>query len=251
MKIINILLVGATKDSSVKSIYWYDIANNYTEYINDNIIKVTVLPFLNNTTGLSTIYNKVLDEHRHNYDYIIFMHDDTLFVNFKLFLREVLSTKSDLMGVAGATAFPKYGLSPMAWNTNAAHAQAGEVWHKAKPDMPLIKQVFANTPKTDKALTVDGLCLIFAKSALDDINLKFDETFSFDFYDMDLCFTATKLGKRISVIHAPIIHYSLGFGIHSDRYKQLETIFRKKWNVQNEIVSYDYDKWVSVIMTNS
>lgn len=248
---VKFLFVGVTQHSDIKSIYWNEIAKNYKDNIAGKLVEVDTRFILNNTKGLGTVYNQILLENRSNYDYIVFIHADTLFSNFRAFLAEVLFSKGDIMGLAGATAFPYYGKSPIAWNTNGGNAQAGEVWHKINSEYPIVKNLYANTPKADNATTVDGVCLIFSKNALNDLNLVFDERFTFDFYDMDLCFTATKLGKKISIIHAPVIHYSTGSGILNDRYKQLEVIFREKWNIPNEITSYTYDKWVSLMMTNS
>ena len=228
----NILFVTATKEDSTKSIYWYDIANEYSTIINGICINCTVKAFMNNDRGLSEVYNEALAEYRHKYDYIIFIHNDTLFVSLQSFLHEIITNgKTDIMGLAGATEIEDIKRTPCAWNVVGGKHQAGEVWHRVSNDVPIVRNQYAGVPRAEKAATVDGLCLIFAKGALDDDKLVFDNRFTFDFYDMDLCFTAKKLEHSISIIHAPIIHYSSGAGVLKQRYKDLEKIFREKWNV--------------------
>lgn len=246
------LIVSASRESDIKSIYWHEIADKFSDIINGNAISIDTITFLNNTKGLSELYNEVLDKYRDSdYSYIIFLHNDLIFVNLKAFLLEIINENRPIMGLAGCIDAPRYGVSPLAWNTIAGEKQAGEVWHKINPDLPLIKNRYANNSRAFPAISIDGLCIIVSREAFINPKLKFDNRFTFDFYDMDFCFTAATLGIKIGIINAPVIHYSVGNGILNDRYKMLEKIFREKWNVPNEIQSYTYNSWASLMMTKS
>lgn len=248
---IKILFVTATKEPTEKSIYWYELANNYSEVINGKLVTVHIKAFLNNIKGLSEVYNEALDKYRQIYDYIVFAHNDLIFDSLYYFIKQIIVENHPVMGLAGAVHAPCYGKSPMAWNVIGGKSQAGEVWHKVNNETPFIKNIYAGVKKSSPALTVDGVVLIFSKRALDNPELKFDPQFTFDFYDMDICFTAAKLGLYCAIINAPVIHYSAGNGILAARYKELEVLFRQKWNVPNTITSLDYNSWLSLIRTNS
>lgn len=252
MNKIKFLMVTASRENTLSSIYWYELAHNFSDIINGNEVTIDIVTYLNNTTGLSELYNKTLNEYRNSdYSYIVFLHNDLIFSNLKQFLIEIISENKPIMGLAGCTDAPRYGISPMAWNTIGANKQAGEVWHKINKDMPIVKNRYSGIPKAYPVITIDGLCIILNSEAIANEQLKFDSNFTFDFYDMDFCFTAATLGIKCAIINAPVIHYSVGNGILNDRYKHLEAIFRKKWNVPNDITPYDYTSWASLMMTKS
>ena len=79
---------------------------------------------------------------------------------------------------------------------------------------------------------IDGLCMIFAKQALDS-SIEFDENLgAFDFYDTDLSMQAIATYKiKIGVmVQKDLCHYSVGKSILSPSFLETEKKFRAKWN---------------------
>jgi GT2 family glycosyltransferase len=252
MNKLKMLMVTATPGEE-SDIIWLQLVKqcNTIKIDDDTEVSIELVLFCNNSEGLCKRYNDVLDEHRHNYDYIMFIHADTLPCDFIYFIKSVITNNYPIMGLAGCTDMPLFGkYHPIAWNTMSdVNTQVGEVWHKHQVNHPAKQSVFGNRTTAYPVITIDGLCMIFSKVALDNDLLRFDETFKFDFYDMDLCFTANKLGIKIGVIHpGKFIHWSVGKGILKQTYKEAEIKFVKKWNIKD---GQDYLSWSSVNMTNS
>lgn len=57
---------------------------------------------------------------------------------------------------------------------------------------------------------LDGLLLIARSKTLIDSGLRFDETFDFHFYDMDLCRQAEAKSVSMGAFALPVIHESGG-----------------------------------------
>lgn len=246
------LIVTATP-GEINDIYWLQLIGKHNIFVLDESteIEIDTKLFCNNSIGLCTVYNSVLKEYRNEYDYIMFIHADVLPCEFLYFLQSIVKSNYPIMGLAGCTAMPMFGkYHPIAWNTMSdINTQAGEVWHKHQLNTPAKQSIFGNRTNAYPVITIDGLCIILSKEALQDDRLIFDETFKFDFYDMDLCFTANKLGIKIGVIHGgKIIHWSVGKGILKQTYKDAEQQFMAKWNIRDNV---DYLSWSSVNMINS
>lgn len=247
-----LLMVTATPGEET-DIIWLQIVKPSNIIMVDENTELTIdlKLFCNNSEGLCKRYNEVLDAHRHDYDYIMFIHADTLPCDFLYFIRSMINRNYPIMGLAGCTAMPMFGqYHPIAWNTMSdVNTQVGEVWHKHQLNAPARQSIFGNKKEAYPVIAIDGLCMIFSKVALDNEQLRFDEQFKFDFYDMDMCFTANKLGVKIGIIHpGKFIHWSVGKGILKQTYKEAEAKFISKWNIRD---GQNYLSWSSVNMTNS
>ena len=80
---------------------------------------------------------------------------------------------------------------------------------------------------------IDGLCIIFAKDALES-NIEFDESLgAFDFYDTDISMQAiAKYKIKIGVmVQKDLCHYSVGRSILTPSFLDIEEKFRAKWGL--------------------
>lgn len=233
MSMNKIAIVSASRDSSF---FWKDLLDGY-KFSNNNIeYETELILFENNKLGLPQVYNKAL-ERRHTFSYMVFIHNDIVVPNVKKFFTAIISAKGDLLGFAGTSAWTQYGRSPMSWFSNSQptktdpnNHQAGDVYHKINGHMS--RSLFGGKPSAANVEAIDGLTIVFGPKVLSDDEFKFDEQFTFDFYDLDISHQAKSKNYRIDVIDGGgLIHYSIGAGIYKKEYKQAEELFRKKWNV--------------------
>ena len=200
---------------------------------------VSVAVEFENSGGLSTTYNRFLYDYEHKLtekSYVVFVHDD-IWINDVLFFEKIesASKRFDVIGAVGGKAWNAYGDGniPMIW-THAAgrHGMSGFMMHKIREERQAAEEssIFAsgygNAPA--RTLTLDGCILCFTKKAVDS-GLRFDETFKFHFYDMDVCFSA--FIKKLSVGTAPMLltHESVGMSASSNEFMDSQKKFLSKW----------------------
>lgn len=189
------------------------------------------ITFEDNERSLTSVYNEALDEIRNDkhVDYAIFLHSDVR-INDLRFFDKIAESRFDLIGVAGSTAIDMR-VTPLSW-FNAAkdnRDRRGVIIH-GYDDGALCANAYAPGQNlSSKCLCIDGVCMVMNRKAIDS-GLRFDEQFTYDFYDMDLSFEAT-LNHKLSVGVEPLLmtHYSIGEGILRGSYKDAEKLFRAKW----------------------
>lgn len=219
MKIKLVTVSPNDKFDSVDSILKHNIVND-----------IDIIKYENNILGLSTVYNNELNKDNSDYDYVIFCHNDIYFKDIneaiKTLQLNIEKDKYDIIGVAGSTSI-NMNTCPLGWYPSTKPInRRGKVWHGDYLNNPIVDD-FGN--RDCRVMSIDGLIIIFGKNAIKS-NIRFDETFMFDFYDMDISFTAHILHKlRIGVLPIDLIHKSNGPGILSDKYKEIEKIFKTKW----------------------
>ena len=116
---------------------------------------------------------------------------------------------------------------PFLWTSACGGKASGFVQH-VLPDGRFLPSSYGPAPSP--VVWLDGQCLILNKKAIES-GLRFDEQFTFDFYDGDICFSARKMG--LSVGTAPILatHQSMGQGMmgHKEAYLDAQRRFVEKY----------------------
>lgn len=184
-----------------------------------------------NTTGLGEVYNIYFD--KINTDYAICIHDDVRIDDIDFFEKIIqYSADFDIMGVAGGCNFSFKRHERLSWMSviNQKTDLAGCVQHRMSKEgeTPEIFSSCCYGPYPRKVLSIDGLIMIFNKKAYKSI--KFDPQFTFDFYDLDLCFSAYENKLNVGVIPLSVTHYSKGEGILKDSYLLAQQKFIQKYN---------------------
>lgn len=208
-------------------------------------VNLNVFVKFENSEGLSKVYNDFIKEHMKEFSdssIVIFVHDD-MWINDVLFFDKIISASKnfEVIGACGGKSWDSYGNgdTPIIW-TNAARnkGMSGFMIHSADEAQSKVKHtvtfngrtIFASNYGVSPArtLTIDGCIMCFTKNAIDK-GLRFDETFEFHFYDMDMCFSAFL--KNITVGTSPILvtHESLGYSVTQPQFIESQKTFMKKW----------------------
>ena len=185
-----------------------------------------------NSLGLSQVYNSYFDVL--DTDYTICIHDDVAVDDLDIFNKIIKYSKDfDIMGVAGGTSFSFKRYDRLSWMSAMDQKTdlAGCVQHRMSKDgEPEVFSSCCYGPYPRKVFAIDGLIMIFNKLAYKTI--RFDPQFEFDFYDLDLCFSAYKQQLNIGVIPLSVTHYSKGEGILKDSYMVAQQKFIEKHNAK-------------------
>jgi protein O-GlcNAc transferase len=180
------------------------------------------------TAGLSTVYNRAIERQRGGASaHLIFVHDD-VFLN-DVFLFEKLAEgfgSYDLIGIAGSTRLnldnPRVG-----WCECPPDCRAGGVIHPVvdRQDGQFYHVCFGSSPK--ECLLVDGVFMAVKSGSLGTV--RFDEQFTFDYYDLDLCMALHAAGRKIGVLPILVTHLSLGAAFGGERHQALQKLFVEKY----------------------
>lgn len=142
-----------------------------------------------NTSGLPRIYNKALSNST-DLDFIAFIHDD-VWINDHMFFHKVISSRFDVIGNVGGLQYippADWRTRPFLWTEACCGKASGFVLHKhPKYQDMFIPSSFGPSPLP--CVWLDGQMLIFNRKSILS-GLRFDEDFTFDFYDGSTCFRA-------------------------------------------------------------
>jgi GT2 family glycosyltransferase len=181
----------------------------------------------NNRTGVSTCYNRILDEAAGRDEIVIFVHDDVTIGD--LFLKEKITEAFDqknyaIAGLAGTSDFKiRPDLGPISWLQPPPEALSGAVEHHVSGGSTIMS-VYGPTPK--RCVALDGLFLAIDVRKIGPV--RFDEQLAFHFYDLDFCLTAHQAGLVLGTINVYVTHRS-GGNFASQAFKEAQTTFRAKW----------------------
>ena len=137
----------------------------------------------------------------------------------------------DVVGVAGSKGFsiPNPSQRTGWWSPpNAQFGLVGGVLHHDKNNGQSIYTSYGKSPSP--ALVVDG-CFIAMSGRAIARGLRFDPTFTFHCYDVDLCLTAWEMGLKTGVEPILVTHDSPGLGFMSDDFMQAQSLLVKKWGL--------------------
>ncbi|WCM52916.1 class I SAM-dependent methyltransferase [Pseudomonas sp. WJP1] len=172
---------------------------------------VEIRLFAENKQGLSTIYNRAIDEARENPAILVFVHDDVHLCDFLWGerIREAVVT-FDIVGLAGnirrVEGQPAWAFVDDQFTWDQACFLSGIVGHG--DSFPCSVSNFGPVPQPCKLL--DGLLLAVDSERLEQAQVRFDEQFEFHFYDMDFCRSAELNGLSMGTWPLSVVHESGG-----------------------------------------
>lgn len=179
-------------------------------------INGTVIPILENKTGLSELYQNVLNESV-DYDYVLFMHDDLEIHDHFLFKKLLKAHEQyDIVGLAGATTQDYSKDVPMVWHLSRERPEhsRGIVNHYIPKGFNGVAETHINSayfgPTPGPVVVIDGLFMSFKMSSLKGKGEVFDRNYTFHHYDLAMCVKAYDMNLKIGVWPIFVIHYGLG-----------------------------------------
>jgi glycosyltransferase involved in cell wall biosynthesis len=197
-------------------------------------VNITVQPILENKTGLSELYQNILNESQ-DYDYVLFMHDD-LEVHDHFLVKKLLKAHEsfDIVGLAGATTQDYSKNVPMVWHLcreKPEHSR-GIVGHYIPQGFNGVSETHINSayfgPTPGPVVVIDGLFMSFKMSSLKGKGEIFNRNFTFHHYDMAMCVNASDMNLKVGVWPIYALHYGLGefandstWQRHANEFKQL------------------------------
>lgn len=173
--------------------------------------------------ALQTAYNRVLDEAGAHEDLeaLVLLHEDVEIVDpafLSKLRRRIAETDVAVVGVVGAQ-----GVRSLAWwEGDCFGAVAAPALHRPGR----IRFPGGSTQDVD---VVDGLLLALSPWAVR--HLRFDEAFARDFhgYDVDLCFQARALGRRVVVDDLAVVHHATWAPRYGEQWVRAAVALKRKW----------------------
>jgi GT2 family glycosyltransferase len=189
----------------------------------DYLQGVKIIQELNNSTGLSELYNRYITEEYRDY-IIIFTHDDVIIEDLMLAAKLIKAHEHfDVVGVAGSTNTTIK--SPAYWHLMADRKDLRGFCAHNLPSGYFMTTFGVSATPVD---LIDGVFMSVKVSKLLDANVTFDEEFDFHFYDLAFSKRVTNAGLRLGVWPIFITHFSPGGG--NQRWKDLEPRFIQKYS---------------------
>lgn len=182
-------------------------------FYNYPFVEVALYP--ENSTGLSTIYNREIEKAKVNPAILVFAHDDIYLTDF-YWPNQILNglKQFDVIGVAGnkkwtpgqpSWAFKEIKDGKLVWDDK--ENLSGIVAHgNGFPP----KNLSRYGPTGQAVELLDGLILIVDSKKLIETGVGFDEQFDFHFYDLDFCRSAISEGLKLGTWALSVIHQSGG-----------------------------------------
>jgi Methyltransferase domain/Glycosyltransferase like family/SEC-C motif len=158
---------------------------------------------------------------------VIFVHDDVTIGD--LFIQEKLTEVFDrhdyaIAGLAGTSDFKIHqNIEIISWCQYPQEACSGAVEHH-RPSMSTMMNTWGPTPR--RCVVLDGLFLAVDLKKIR--HIRFDEQFTFHFYDLDFCLTAHQAGLVLGTVNVYVTHRSDG-GYFSQAFREAQAKFRAKW----------------------
>ena len=192
-------------------------------------VHVMVYVEFENKNGLPNVYNKSIDNST-DFDFIAFVHDD-VWINDVFFFDKVINSKLDVIGAVGGLFwgvpkdFPIYD-KPLIWTTaTCGRGASGFMNHDLKNGY-FLPSSYGVAPK--ETTTLDGSIIIFTRKAIQ-AGLRWDAQFNFHFYDMDICFSAHRLGLNVGTANILLTHESVGGSVVQPEFMASQRKFIEKW----------------------
>lgn len=172
---------------------------------------VELVLFAENKEGLSTLYNRAIEQAKEHPAILVFVHDDVHLCDYWWGerLREGVDA-FDVVGLAGntrrVTGQPAWAFIDDKFTWDQPCYLSGAVGHGSS--YPCVVSNFGPAPQPCKLL--DGLLLAADSERLVQADVRFDEQFEFHFYDMDFCRQAEAKGLRMGTWPLSVVHESAG-----------------------------------------
>lgn len=201
----------------------------------EDIAEIDIAYAASNKLTLTQFGNKAIEESKDVYDYLILMHSD---VDLSLydFVKRLLDVKNkyDIVGLAGTKKL-FISQSPLTWFTGSNKYQDDRYGRITHNHSGMMLESFFNRKKPDvfdtEVITIDGLLMCLNKKTMQNEKARFDEQFTYDFYDLDFCLNVqANTDLKIGTIVMETIHNSLGKSVLTEEFLIPERKFRAKWN---------------------
>jgi GT2 family glycosyltransferase len=189
-----------------------------------------ILLAADNREGLATVYNAAIEAAKADPAILVFLHDDVHLLDFHWAqrIREALDV-FQIIGLAGNT-----NRSPR--QASWVHLNDSFAWDKREHLSGIVglgtafppRNVSNFGPTGRRVRLLDGLLLAAHSKTLNDHQLRFDEQFSFHFYDMDFCRQAEVLGLTMGTFAMSVVHES-GGNFKSDAWSDAYRRYIAKW----------------------
>lgn len=203
--------------------------HDFLDSVKHDNIEVELDIHYNNTSGLPRIYNKAIDNST-DLNFIVFTHDD-IWINDHMFFHKVISSKFDVVGAVGGlfwgvpSGFP-IDAKPLIWTmATCGKGASGFMNHDLKNGY-FLPSSYGVAPQ--QTMTLDGSIIIFTRKAIES-GLRWDECFRFHWYDMDICFSAHRLGLKVGTANLLLTHESVGGSVVQSEFLESQRKFIKKW----------------------
>lgn len=224
---VPIRVICATRHSKEEFLTHTATGRSIASFIKITPVEVRLYP--ENRIGLSTLYNRAIEECINKSRILIFIHDDVWITDYHWGerVREALR-KYQIVGLAGN--IRRTPNQPI-WNRLAnnelenSHFLSGVVAHDNKFP-PAVFVPFGEADRECKLL--DGLFIGCLSEDLITTNLRFDERFDFHFYDADFCRQSEKLGLKMGTFKLSVIHESEGV-LGEETWKLCFHKYTEKW----------------------
>lgn len=204
-------------------------------------VDVRVFVFFSNVSGLSSCYNRAIDEIRRVEieipKFIVFVHDD-ITLNDCFFFDKIIGSKFDVIGPVGGC---YWGVpsgfdvehKPLIWTVaTCGKGASGFMNHDLASSGHLgVYLPSSYGPSPLPTVSLDGCCLILNQTAVER-GLRFDSEFDgFDFYDHTLVQSALRLGLKVGTAPVLCTHGSVGAGVlsHTEEYLKYQKMFIEKY----------------------
>lgn len=178
----------------------------------------SVFAQLTTTTSILEVYNEALDHFSPYLDLeaLVLLHEDTELFDPSLCATLRRCLRDAAVGVVGAIG--ARGVTSLAW-------WEGEMAGRVAETRGLIDRGF-DAVEVD---AVDGLLMALSPWAVR--NLRFDQgTYSgFHAYDVDFCFAARAVGRKVVVADLPLMHHTKGGYGDKAVWDAADAAFRAKW----------------------
>jgi hypothetical protein len=183
--------------------------------------------FENNTKGLSSCYNFILESKAGSDEIVVFVHDDVSIGD--AFFQEKIDDAFDRHGyaIAGVAGTAGYRIGPRLVDTPWFHQPqqllSGWVEHRGTNGVPVVHNI---GPTLRRCIVLDGLFL--AVDLRKAGHIRFDELFAFHFYDHDFCLSPHEAGLVLGTFNIYLSHKSHGNEL-SEEFREAQNHFRTKW----------------------
>jgi GT2 family glycosyltransferase len=190
-----------------------------------DVSKAEVRLYADNSTGLSELYNKAIEESTDNPAILVFAHDDIVLCDY--FWGERIRDgveKFDISGIAGnVRRVPKQP----SWFFIDDKFTRDKATNFSGATFPLTKD-FPFNPTGRECKILDGLLFAVKSELLIKSSLRFDEKFKFHFYDVDFCRQAELKNLKMGTIPLALIHESSG-NFLSNEWNDAYQTYLDKW----------------------
>lgn len=183
--------------------------------------------YASNSSGLPQVYNQSIDKAKNDPAILVFSHDDVHITDYWWIkkIRECIKY-FHITGIVGNTRRTDFQPTWCHKDINMTYDDGYMSGAIANGNSfpPELLCVYGPTPHEVKLM--DGVFMICDSETLINHNIRFDEQFDFNFYDLDLCRQAEQKGLKMGTWEISLIHESGGKDSPSWR-DSLEKYYRK------------------------